>query len=76
MNIVAYTDSTAGKNMATRFGAGKRTKHVELRFVYVQNLIQAGLLQLRKIHMSSNPADVFTKYNSCEVGLVRNVFRL
>ena len=47
--IVAYTDSTAGKSMATRFGAGKRAKHVELRYLYVQNLVQSGLLQARKI---------------------------
>ena len=26
--------------MATHFGAGKKTKHVELRFLYVQNLVR------------------------------------
>ena len=29
--MIAHTDSTAGKSMATRFGTGKKTKHVELR---------------------------------------------
>ena len=84
VNIVTYTDCTAGKSMATRFGAGKRTKHVELRYFYMQNLISAGMLQLRKIHTSANPADLFTKYNSTEIlgdligklGLVRIIFRL
>ena len=84
VNIATYTGSTAGKSMATRFGVGKRTKHVELRYFYMQNLISAGMLQLRKIHTSAIPADVFTKYNSAEIlgnligklGLVRNIFRL
>ena len=83
VQIVAYTDSTAGKSMATRFGAGKRTKHVELRYLYMQNLVQSGLLQVRKIGTKFNPADVLTKYVSTEtmhnligkLGLVRNQFR-
>ena len=39
VNIVTCTDSTAGKSMATRFGAGKRTKHVELRYFYVASFL-------------------------------------
>ena len=35
VNVIAHTDSTAGKSMATRFGTGKKTQHVELRFLYV-----------------------------------------
>ena len=31
VRIEACTDSTVGNSMATRFGSGKRTKHVELR---------------------------------------------
>ena len=30
-------ESTADKSMAIRFGSGKRTKHVELRYLYMQN---------------------------------------
>ena len=83
VQIVAYTDSTAGKSMATRFGAGKRTKHVELRYLYMQNLVQSGLLQVRKIGTKFNPADVLTKYVSTEtlhnligkLGLVRSPLR-
>ena len=42
VRIEAYTDSTAGKSVSSRFGSGKRTKHVELRYLYMQNLVQAG----------------------------------
>ena len=66
VRIEAYTDSTAGKSMAIRFGSGKRTKHVELRYLYMQNLVQAGLLQVKKISTKLNPADLLTKYVSTE----------
>ena len=49
VNVIAHTDSTAGKSMATRFGTGMKTKHVELRFLCVQNLVQMGLLKMPKI---------------------------
>ena len=62
VNMIAYTDSTAGMSMATRFGTGKKTKHVELRFLYVQNLLQMGLLRMAKIDSTRNPADLMTKY--------------
>ena len=67
VHVIVYTDSTAGKSIASRFGTGKRTKHVELRFLYMQNLIFSGLLRLCKIHTKDNPADLLTKYVSTEV---------
>ena len=41
-NICVFTDSTAGKSMAGRFGTSRKTKHVELRYLYVQELVQSG----------------------------------
>ena len=61
-----YTDSTAGKSMATRFGSGKKTKHVELRFLYMQDLVARGDLQIRKVHTTENCADPFTKHLDIE----------
>ena len=52
--------------MATRFGAGKRTKHVELRFLYMQDLVKAGLIKVLKVGTLNNPADLLTKYVSVE----------
>ena len=50
-----------------RFGTGKKTKHVELRFLYVQNLVQMGLLRMAKIEGTRNPADLMTKYVATDV---------
>ena len=33
VNVIAHAGSIAGKSMATRFGTGKKTKYVELRFL-------------------------------------------
>ena len=62
-----YTDSTAGKSMAARFGTSKKTKHVELRFLYVQGLVAKGILRLRKVGTKVNCAHVLTKYFSSEL---------
>ena len=83
VSVIAHTDSTAGKPTATRFGAGKQTKHVELRFLYVQNLVQMGLLKMAKIDGTRNPADLMTKYVATDVlqrlktqlGVVSNWFK-
>ena len=53
--------------MATRFGTGKKTKHVELRLLCVQNLVQMGLLRLAKIEGTRQPADLVTKYVATDV---------
>ena len=83
VNVIAHTDSTAGKSMATHFCTGKKTKHVELRFLYVQNLVQMGLLRMAKIDSTRKPADLMTKYVSTDVlqrlktqlGVVSNWFK-
>ena len=67
VNINIHTDSTAGKGMATRTGTSKKTKHVELRFLYVQELVGKGLIKLRKIGTKDNGADVLTKYLGTEL---------
>ena len=67
VSVIAHTDSTAGRSMATRFGTGKKTKYVELRFLYVQNLVQMGLLRMAKIEGVRNPADLMTKYVATDV---------
>ena len=62
--LVCYTDSTTGKSLATRYGASKRTRHVDVRLLYMQELVQRGLLSLRKVAGPYNIADLGTKYLS------------
>ena len=64
-------------------GTGKTTKHVESRYLYVQNLANMGLLWIAKTDGTWNPADLMTKYVAADVlqrlktqlGLVSNWFK-
>ena len=67
VNIRIHTDSTAGKSMATRFGTSKKTKHVQLRFLFIQELVASGVVSVKKVSGTSNPSDVMTKYITKEV---------
>ena len=52
--------------MATRFGTSKKTKHVQLRFLFIQELVASGVVSVKKV-CTSNPSDVMTKYITKEV---------
>ena len=75
VNIRIHTDSTAGKSMATRFGTSKKTKHVQLRFLFIQELVASGVVSIKKVSGTSNPSDVMTKYITKEV-LYRHLMAL
>ena len=66
VKLTVHTDSTAGKSMASRYGLGKKTKHIELRYLYMQDLVASGVLTLSKIRTESNMSDLMTKYLSAE----------
>ena len=60
-NLCLFTDSNVGKSIASRFGASRKTKHVELCFLYVQELVVSGMVRIRKGLGTLNPADILTK---------------
>ena len=60
--VTAFSVSMVGKSLAGRFVASSKTKHVHLRFLYMQELVCSGLVRLRKVLGTLNPADVLTKH--------------
>ena len=62
VTITVNTDSVVGKSMATRYGASRRTRHIELRYFYMQSLVASGLLRINKTSGSENVAYLGTKY--------------
>eukprot|EP00971_Amphidinium_carterae_P335159 6470847-Amphidinium_carterae.5 len=56
------TDSSAGKAVASRLGLNKKTKDVQLRYLYMQDIVQRGEMTINKIPTTDNPADVLTKH--------------
>ena len=62
--LTVYTDSSSGKALASKLGLSKKSRHVQLRYLFKQDLIAKGQLQLRKIPAEKNQATVLTKHLS------------
>jgi hypothetical protein len=74
LGVRLWTDSKAGKAMASRRGLGK-TRHVEVRYLWLQQAVKKKRLTLGKIWGKANPADHLTKAQNKQefVGALRNV---
>ena len=57
INICIHTDSSSGKSMATRIGTSMKAKHIELKHLFIQQLVAHDLVRTIKISTTSNPAD-------------------
>ena len=53
-------DAEAAKGIASRRGLGKMC-HLEVRYLWLQEVVRSGRLQLKKVRGTDNPADVLTK---------------
>ena len=60
-NIVLFCDSSSATSLVQRMGINKRTKHIQLRILWIQDLHQTGQLVLRCVSTENNPADASTK---------------
>ena len=62
--IVLLIDSNVAKSITSRIGVGKRCKHREVRYLYVQELVNLGKIIVRKVGARDNLADLLTNYLS------------
>ena len=62
VNIILFTNSTAGKSMAVRFGASRKTKHVPIAISVCPGARSSGTLVINNIPGTLNPSDSLTKY--------------
>ena len=60
VRIRLCVDSSAAKATASRSGVG-RVRHMEVRFLWLQDVVMRKRLELKKICGKKNPADVLTK---------------
>ncbi len=60
LDLRVWVDSTAARAVASRTGLGK-VRHLEVRYLWVQEALKGGRLQIRKVAGTDNPADVATK---------------
>ena len=60
MDLRVWVDSTAARAVASRTGLGK-VRHLEVRYLWVQEALKGKRLQVKKVAGVDNPADVATK---------------
>ena len=71
--VVVKGDSTAAKAMVSRSGIG-RVRHLETRFLWVQEAIERRLFSVEKVAGVANPANALTKYvGAAEIRLVSSL---
>ena len=58
--IRIWVDSTSAKSTASRTGLG-RVRHLETRFLWVQEALKKGRFKILKIAGTENPSDILTK---------------
>ena len=76
-NIRIHTDSSAAKSIAMREGASKKANHIELRHLFIQQLVKSKIITTRTVKSEDNTADILTKLvgsdtlnkKLCNVGL-------
>ena len=60
MGVRVWTDSNAGRSVASRRGLGK-LRHMEVKYLWVQDLVKDGRLEIRRVSGENNLAYHLTK---------------
>ena len=61
-NIRIHTDSSSAKSIAMREGTSKKAKHIELRYLFTQQLVKNKIITMCKIRSEHNFLDILTKF--------------
>ena len=59
--ITLYTDSTSATSLASKLGVNRRSRHIALRYLWIQDLRQSGEVDIKRVTTHENPADIYTK---------------
>jgi hypothetical protein len=54
-------DNKGAVDLANNYSVGGRTRHVDVRFFYLRELKQEGLIVIKHVPGNENDADIFTK---------------
>ncbi|CAB80825.1 putative polyprotein [Arabidopsis thaliana] len=64
-SISGYVFTVGGNNSASCMSKNnafhERTKHIDVKFYFIRDIIEAGEVEVEKIHTSRNPVDMLTK---------------
>lgn len=59
---IIYTDSQSSLHLARNHVYHDRTKHVDVRFHFTRDKLNAGEIKIRKVNFEKNPGDMGTKF--------------
>ena len=60
-NVVVFSDSQSGIQLCKNPVFHDRTKHIDVRFHFIRDLVKKGIIALENIKSELNPADMGTK---------------
>ena len=60
-NITVLCDNQSAIFLAKNQTYHARTKHIDVKYHYVREIIESGVVLLRKIDTKDNPSDMLTK---------------
>ena len=61
MHIKVHCDSQSAIHLAKNQVYHARTKHIDVRYHFVREVLEEGGVEIQKIHTTENPADMLTK---------------
>ena len=61
LKMELFTDSQSAQSITAMYGLLRRVKHVELRYAFLQHLVQQKRLRVHFVRGLDNPADALTK---------------
>ena len=63
VGVKLFSDSSACKGVCNTDGLGK-LHHLDLQYLWLQEAVRSGRLQIKKVAGAWNPADLMTKFLS------------
>ena len=63
------TDNSVAKSLVSRTGLGRKARHLQMKYLYIQDIIQDGQVKIFKLGNHGNTADLMTMYFTCEATL-------
>ena len=59
--IHVFTDSTSALSLSNKLGLNKQSKHIALRYLFAQDIQATGLVNIQRVTLHNNLADIYTK---------------